>query len=234
MGNGLRHRKKQATRRAISDAATELFMRNGFDNTTLAQVADAVGVSAQTVLNYFPTKTDLFFDEEDWLAGPPAAIRQRCPHDSPCDAVLGWYIADLRRRHAEGHLQGLADYLATIADSETLRRRRLDDFAALTEALQAALDELQPGRAWEVALTAAVLTSAIDVCETEVARLSTTSTDTENLLDTAEHAATTIFNRVSVITSPRGRHQGDPDPSLAAVMSPAHRSGSAEVTSERR
>jgi AcrR family transcriptional regulator len=93
--NGLRERKKRATRRAISDAATELFMTKGFDNTSVAEIAEVVGVSPQTVLNYFPAKTDLFFDENDWYAGPPQAVRDGCPRMSPATAVREWYLADL-------------------------------------------------------------------------------------------------------------------------------------------
>jgi AcrR family transcriptional regulator len=67
---GLRERKKRETRRSISDIATTLFMAKGFDNTTIAEIAEAAGVSPQTVANYFPTKTDLFFDEDGWRIGP--------------------------------------------------------------------------------------------------------------------------------------------------------------------
>jgi AcrR family transcriptional regulator len=192
---GLRERKKRATRRAISDAATELFMAKGFDNTSVAEVAEAVGVSPQTVLNYFPAKTDLFFDEESWYTGAAQAVRAAGRAEDPGRAVLGWYLADLQRRHAEGHLDGLAVYLQTIADSETLRRRRLDDLAALAFALRAALDDVAPRpAAWEAALTAAVLTSAIVVAESETARLSSELTGA-GLVAAAQAAATAIFAR---------------------------------------
>jgi AcrR family transcriptional regulator len=195
MAAGLRERKKQQTRRAISDAATALFMRNGFDNTTLGEVAAVVGVSEQTVLNYFPTKTDLFFDEEDWYRGPPQAIRQRGDAESTSAAVLHWYIADLQCRHADGHLNGLSAYVQTIADSEALRRRRLDDFARLTGALQAALDVSPHENSWETRLEAAMLTSAITVAESETARLSRALAGAD-LLHAAEEAAASIFARI--------------------------------------
>ena len=207
MVEGLRERKKQATRRAISDAATELFMKNGFDNTSVAEIAQAVDVSPQTVLNYFPAKTDLFFDENSWYAGPPQAVRDGHSAKSPGEAVLEWYLADLQRRQAEGHLDGLAIYLQTIAGSETLRRRRLDDLAALTAALCAALDDLLPRQAaWEAPLTAAILTSAIMVAESETARLSRKLARAD-LLDAAQAAAATIFERAfTALSPPTGRH----------------------------
>jgi AcrR family transcriptional regulator len=195
--DGLRERKKMATRRAISDAATGLFMAKGFDNTSVAEIAEVVGVSPQTVLNYFPAKTDLFFDEKDWYAGPPQAVRVGRPRTSPATAVRDWYLADLQRRSDEGHLDGLAAYVQTIADSDTLRRRRLDDLAALTAALRGALDDASAdGSAWDRQLSAAVLTSAIMVAESETARLSRTLAGAD-LLAAAQAAATAIFERAA-------------------------------------
>jgi AcrR family transcriptional regulator len=202
---GLRERKKRATRRAISDAATQLFMAKGFDNTSVAEVAEVVGVSPQTVLNYFPAKTDLFFDENDWYGGPPQAVRNGCPRISPGTAVRQWYLADLQRRHREGHLDGLAVYMQTIAASETLRRRRFDDLAALTASLRAALEDVSPQQApWEPALCAAMLTSAIMVAEGETARLSR-SLGGAKLLQAAQAAATSIFQRIPHALSRRTR-----------------------------
>jgi AcrR family transcriptional regulator len=61
---GLRERKHAETRQRISDRATRLFEQHGYENVTLAQVADAAGVSVKTVVNYFGAKDDLFFDAE--------------------------------------------------------------------------------------------------------------------------------------------------------------------------
>jgi AcrR family transcriptional regulator len=202
MAAGLRERKKQQTRRTISDAATQLFMDNGFDNTTLSEVAEAAGVSEQTVLNYFPAKTDLFFDEVDWYDGPAQAVRERGPEESAGAAVLHWYLADLQRRYAEGHLGDLAIYLQTIAASEALRRRRLDDLARLTTGLQAALLSVLPHEhPWEVQLDAAMITSAIMVAESETGRLSGVLSGAD-LLQAAERATTSIFARIGTMLIP--------------------------------
>src|SRR3954453_18348589 len=78
MATGLRERKKQATREQIARVAMKLFARRGFDQVTVAEVADAAGVSEKTVFNYFPAKEDLVFpDGEARWAALLQEIRER-------------------------------------------------------------------------------------------------------------------------------------------------------------
>src|SRR5690606_33376975 len=49
-----------AKRKAILDAATDLFLEFGYDRTSLAQVAARAGVSKATLFKQFPTKAELF------------------------------------------------------------------------------------------------------------------------------------------------------------------------------
>jgi len=58
---GLRERKKQRTRETIVAVATRLFVEQGYDATTTAQIADAAEVSSSTFFKYFPTKADVVF-----------------------------------------------------------------------------------------------------------------------------------------------------------------------------
>jgi AcrR family transcriptional regulator len=62
---GLRNRKKQETRQAISNVATLLFVEHGFDQVSVTDVAREAGVARKTVFNYFARKEDLVFDRED-------------------------------------------------------------------------------------------------------------------------------------------------------------------------
>lgn len=62
---GRRERKKAATRKAISDAATALFFERGFDAVSIREVAEQADVSPTTVLAHFPQKEALVFDEDD-------------------------------------------------------------------------------------------------------------------------------------------------------------------------
>jgi len=56
---GLRERKKADTRAAIQRHAVRLFREQGYDATSVEQIADAAGVSHRTVFRYFPTKESL-------------------------------------------------------------------------------------------------------------------------------------------------------------------------------
>ena len=62
---GRRERKKAATRKAISDAATALFFERGFDAVTIREIAEKADVSPTTVLAHFPQKEALVFDEDE-------------------------------------------------------------------------------------------------------------------------------------------------------------------------
>lgn len=64
---GLRERKKRATRVAIQRAALALFLAKGYDETTTEEIARAADVSPSTLFNYFPTKEALVADEYDPL-----------------------------------------------------------------------------------------------------------------------------------------------------------------------
>jgi AcrR family transcriptional regulator len=63
--DGLRSRKKLKTRRAIEDAAIALFTEQGYDATTVEQIAERAEISATTFFRYFPNKADVILCQQD-------------------------------------------------------------------------------------------------------------------------------------------------------------------------
>ena len=60
----LRERKKLRTHRALADAALRMFGEQGFDQTTLEQLADAAEVSKSTFFRFFPAKEAVAIEAE--------------------------------------------------------------------------------------------------------------------------------------------------------------------------
>jgi AcrR family transcriptional regulator len=71
-------RDREAVRRAILDAARELFVAEGFQNVSIRKIAERIEYSPAAIYGYFPSKDDIFFSlaEEGFrLLGDPAAVR---------------------------------------------------------------------------------------------------------------------------------------------------------------
>src|SRR6201996_1903834 len=83
-----RTRKRLATRQSISDTATRLFLRRGFDSVTIDDIADAADVGRMTVFNHFPRKEDMFFDrDEEGREVVREALRRRDPAQPPVETL---------------------------------------------------------------------------------------------------------------------------------------------------
>src|SRR5262249_13311208 len=88
-GRTLRDRKRERTRQALIDAATDLFERNGYDETTIADIAAAADIGTRTFFSYFATKEELLFPETDIrVRAATDAIAARGPDDGPAEVLL--------------------------------------------------------------------------------------------------------------------------------------------------
>ena len=61
---GLRERKKQKTRWSIQEHALRLFEKQGYEQTTVDQIAAAAEISPSTFFRYFKTKEDVVLEDE--------------------------------------------------------------------------------------------------------------------------------------------------------------------------
>ncbi|TGS15802.1 TetR/AcrR family transcriptional regulator [Mesorhizobium sp. M2E.F.Ca.ET.209.01.1.1] len=134
-----RSRKRLATRKAISDTATRLFMERGFDHVTVDEIAEAADVGRMTVFNHFPRKEDMFFDrDEEGREMLREAVRQRPAGVAPLEALCRLAHRLVAEKSPVVEFSARSERLVpTVAGSETLKARARairDDLADLVAA----------------------------------------------------------------------------------------------------
>lgn len=85
---GLREIKMGRTRRQIADHAFALFMTQGFESTTIEQIATAAEVGTRTLYRYYPTKESLIVDFVESSLDAAAADLRKQPDDRPLPQAL--------------------------------------------------------------------------------------------------------------------------------------------------
>ena len=144
---GLRDRKKEQTRRRITETAHRLFGERGFDGVTVAEVARAAEVAEATLFNYFPTKEHLFYSGlEAFGARLLDAVRGRPAGDSAVAAVRTVVLGDGGQldRISAGDRQALEQARTTarvISSSLALRARERQVLAGIADELAVLLGD---------------------------------------------------------------------------------------------
>ena len=139
----LRSRKRLATRQAISDAATRLFLARGFDHVTVDEIAAAADVGRMTVFNHFPRKEDLFFDrDEEARERLREALRTRDARVAPVETLrrLAHQLVAERSPYLEFSARSQG-FVETIQASEALKARARAIRDEIAQVVRAALAE---------------------------------------------------------------------------------------------
>ncbi|MCY0948693.1 TetR family transcriptional regulator [Streptomyces sp. H27-S2] len=91
---GLRERKKRRTRDALLRAALLLFIAQGYEQTTVDEIADAVDVSQRTFFRYFANKEEAVFAVQDLVESHfVAELRARPATEGPLRAMRAAVLA---------------------------------------------------------------------------------------------------------------------------------------------
>jgi AcrR family transcriptional regulator len=156
---GRRERKKAEVRQRISDVATALFLRRGFDQVSVSEIAEAADVARPTVFAHFPRKEDLFFDRYPEVADQlTLAIRERPAGTSAVSALRERFVAAVQAGQAPYGMQAdMIPWWRTVAASRALQARArelADQLAAELAEAMAATGTAEPELAAALAVAA--------------------------------------------------------------------------------
>jgi AcrR family transcriptional regulator len=157
---GWRDQKRRETLRRITDVAMDLFLTQGFEETTLDTIAAAAAISKRTFFYYFTSKEEVL---AAWQQGLPEAFKQallsETPEGLPLDLVHRVQLRlmkDRDTRHA-------CNVNRIIRENEHLSASNQVKFLRLERAILEALVELWPDaeRRDELRTVAMVSTGAL-------------------------------------------------------------------------
>jgi AcrR family transcriptional regulator len=153
-----RQRKKNATRDRIRTAALRLFREQGYDATTVEQIAAAAGVSHMTFFRYFPAKEDVALsDSYDPLI---ASVIAQTPATWPLiERIRAALAGGLRQVYAADRDAMLAQN-KLIVSTPALRERLWADQIATQEIVLRALGQDGPHASFQARVTVAACLAA--------------------------------------------------------------------------
>ena len=134
-------RWEPGARERLEKAALELFIENGYERTTVAEIAARAGVTERTFFRYFADKREVLFggghELENFLVGQVAGAPRSA---GPLDAIAVALKAAATQFFAERYV--FARQRQTVINSNPdLQERELLKLASLTAALAATLRE---------------------------------------------------------------------------------------------
>jgi AcrR family transcriptional regulator len=135
---GLRERKKAKTRAAIRQHAMRLFQHQGYEATTVEQIAEAAEVSPSTFFRYFPTKEAVVLtdDYDPLIVAAFKALPAGMSSIAALRAAFRQVLADLTAEQVAQERQRLAlirsapELRAAMLDQLTLTIRELAELVA--------------------------------------------------------------------------------------------------------
>ncbi|MGD0286654.1 MAG: TetR family transcriptional regulator [Acidimicrobiales bacterium] len=136
---GLRERKKAKTRLAIREHAMALFKDQGYDKTTVEQIAAAAEVSPSTFFRYFPSKEEVVL-QDDYDALLIAAFHAQQVGVPPLQALRN-AISEVFLSMPEGQQAEEADRIRLMTEVPELRARMLAQVSEMIQMLAEAVAE---------------------------------------------------------------------------------------------
>jgi AcrR family transcriptional regulator len=155
---------RRTVRARIAAEAMALFIRQGFDETTLDQIAAAVGISGRSVSRYFPTKEDMVVGNLLEVGEQVAAALARCPRGEDPWTALRHALEVAVRSIVDGDA-GLAG-TTMIANTPALRAAMAGKHVSWQQLLVPEVTDRLDGDELAARAIVAAALSALDVAAT--------------------------------------------------------------------
>jgi AcrR family transcriptional regulator len=141
MANGeltLQERKQELVRAELASAAWDLFGKKGYESTTVAEIAEAAGVSRRTFFRYYASKEEVVTETSDELAEAMlAAMAARPQGEPPLVSIQRALVPVLEPRLVL--TERARTIIRLLRESRTLRRAMMERHALMEERLAAQL-----------------------------------------------------------------------------------------------
>jgi AcrR family transcriptional regulator len=130
----IRERKRRIALTELTAVAQDLFLEQGYENTTVDQIAEAAGMSRRTFFRYFPTKDDLVIGKYDLFGDRIAEALDARPADEPVwqslrrvfDIALE-YVQDDRQRARNDAMERIVESSPQLNARYLEKMQRIQD-----------------------------------------------------------------------------------------------------------
>ena len=151
-------RWQSGTRDRLERAALELFLEQGFAETTVPEITARAGLTTRTFFRHFADKREVLFAGEEELPALVARLMAEAPASLAPMRVVAEGLETVAATRFEGQLEYLRTRDAIIQSDEGLRERELRKLSVLSEAiklgfLNRGVDELTSALAAQIAVT---------------------------------------------------------------------------------
>ena len=128
-------------RERLETAALDLFVENGYEETTVAQITDRAGLNRATFFRHFADKREVLFGGEDVLAGLFANGIRAAPAGATLTECLQAALAAVGVEMTPHRRAAAARRVLVLAANSELQERGLLKHARIAKSITAALRE---------------------------------------------------------------------------------------------
>ncbi len=125
----LRGRPPSTTHDTVERVGLELFARDGFEETTMDDIAAALRIGRRTVFRYFPSKNDIVWGDFDQVLDRLRALLDATGDDVPLRPALAAAIVESNRYDAS-EVHGLRIRMQLITSTPALQAHSMLRYAA--------------------------------------------------------------------------------------------------------